>query len=316
MACKHLKLREKNNTDCLRCNKETRSKNTNEGICNKIVSAIDGLPVRCVGRWADEKIYRLTQYFGIFATGMKNKWRGNLNYIEICAGPGRCVLKEDGKELDGTALAIINHPSFKYIKNAIFIDYNKEVVNALNKRIDLLNKSEYAKAIECDYKKIDGIKLILSDIPKNCLNLVLLDPTDCSIPFSLIMTIENSLKNVDFIINIAFGTDLKRKNLRNAILNPNHYKSKIKYCNFLGSKDFLDKIEIVKTAEKENEDNLIKLFLDKFEENLSIKGFKYVDYKPVRNFYYLLFASKHKKGLEFWHKANKIDPYGQYTLDI
>jgi hypothetical protein len=40
------------------------------------MSELDQLPVRCVGKWAYEKIYRLVQYFGIFANGMKNKWEG------------------------------------------------------------------------------------------------------------------------------------------------------------------------------------------------------------------------------------------------
>ncbi len=42
---------------------------------------------------------RLAQYFGVFAGGMWKRWAG-LNYIEICSGPGRCVSRETGEEVD------------------------------------------------------------------------------------------------------------------------------------------------------------------------------------------------------------------------
>lgn len=301
---------------CKNCNKEIREKRIVKGFCKETVSKIDGLPVRCVGEWSKEKIYRLTQYFGIFANGMKKKWKNKLNYIEICSGPGRCIERESGLEFDGTSLAILNHKSFKLVKNKIFIDNNQKVIETLNKRIGKLGKSEFTKAVEGDFNDINKINSILSNLPGDCLNLVLLDPTDCGIPFSLIMTIDDLLKNTDFIINIAFGTDLKRRNLRNAILNTRYHKSKIKYSNFLGSNDFLDKIEVIKAAKTENEDTLIRLFLKEFEKNISQIGFRYIDYKTVKNYYYLLFASKNRTGLKFWREANRIEPNGQRTINF
>jgi hypothetical protein len=69
------------------------------------------IPVRCVGGWSYDKIYRLVKYFGIFASGMKNAWKG-LNYVEICSGPGRCIIRDQRTEMDGTARSIITHPVF------------------------------------------------------------------------------------------------------------------------------------------------------------------------------------------------------------
>jgi hypothetical protein len=76
--------------------------------------------VRCVGDWAEQKIFYLVQYFGIFATGMKAKWSGKINYIEICSGTGRCINRHTGMEFDGTSLAIMNHKAFKNIRKALF----------------------------------------------------------------------------------------------------------------------------------------------------------------------------------------------------
>jgi hypothetical protein len=75
-----------------------------------MISVLDNLPIRPVGEWAYDKIYRLVHYFGIFAGGMKNRWAA-LNYVEIGCGPGRCVLRENCLEIDGTALAIIRNPT-------------------------------------------------------------------------------------------------------------------------------------------------------------------------------------------------------------
>ena len=89
-------------------------------------SVLDDLPIRPVGEWAYDKIYRLVQYFGIFAGGMKNRWAA-LNYVEIGCGPGRCVLRENCLEIDGTALAIIRSPNFSSLQKAIFIDASSRV---------------------------------------------------------------------------------------------------------------------------------------------------------------------------------------------
>jgi hypothetical protein len=49
--------------------------------------------------------------------------------------------------------------------------------------------------------------------------------------------------------------------------------------------------------------------------NLAVDG----DWIPVRTdqntlLYYLLFASKHRRGNEFWRKIKRIDPHGQRHL--
>ena len=74
------------NPSCKRnCNREARHEITSDDLCNETISVIDQLPVRCVGEWAMQKIFHLVQYFGIFSSGMKNSWGGNINYIEsVC----------------------------------------------------------------------------------------------------------------------------------------------------------------------------------------------------------------------------------------
>ena len=145
MSVYNLDFRSCDAKQCIRCeNSEKREVNKETGCCKLFNSERDGLPVRCVGDWAKEKIYYLTQYFGIFANGMKNKF-DELRYVEICSGPGRCCTR-DGKEIDGTPLTVINHPAFRYISKALFFDYSQEVVDVLNARLRIEGKADRAEA--------------------------------------------------------------------------------------------------------------------------------------------------------------------------
>jgi hypothetical protein len=65
--------------------------------------------------------------------------------------------------------------------------------------------------------------------------------------FSLLQVLKNRLKNVDFIVNFAIGTDFNR-NIGNAIQSPDTHQNVInKYKTFLGSEDFFNNPQI-KTA--------------------------------------------------------------------
>ena len=301
------------NNKCVgKCNKRKRDEITENGICNIIESEIDNLPIRCVGEWAYEKICRLTKYFGIFTVGMKNKWK-NINYIEICCGPGRCVARNSAQEMDGTALAILNHPAIKYLKKAIFIDIDRTVIDTLNSRIKMCGKEDIATALRGDYKYTSSIDFQLGDLDTNSLNLLLIDPTDCSVPFSTIEHLSGKYKNLDIIYNVAIGTDVSR-NIRNSVLYEKYVNSKNKYQAFLGDENYFSNQHVIAAAKQHDIKALRISFINTLRESLKRIGYHFVDMKSVLHYYYLLFASKHEKGLEFWEKANKIDPKQQYML--
>jgi three-Cys-motif partner protein len=316
---KQLNLRRRVNNQCTGgCTKDDRKSRTHDGICD-VPSTLDGKPVRCVGDWAYRKIHYLVRYFEIFSSGMKNRWKG-LNYIELCAGPGRCIYRETREDVDGTALAIIRRDAFCNLKSATFIDYSKQVVNLLNERIMNENKSDKAKAIIGDYTNPGQIASILNSLPKDCLNLVFIDPTECSIPFSTIQTIYSTLKNVDFLINVALFSDIGR-NLRTAILKPDSYREALqKYSSFLGDNDILYSQQMQDFASQSRKDEtlrtrflelytaqFVKMGLDKTDSSVTVamNGLK---------LYTLFFASKNARALDFWRKAYSVDDLGQTNL--
>lgn len=303
-------LRKVFNSSCkTNCNRKERKELTDDDMCKVVSSAIDGYPLRCVGSWAFQKVFVLNQYFNIFANGMKKKWKG-LNYIEICSGPGRCITR-DGEEFDGTALSIINNGAFESISSATFIDLNEEIVDILNMRITNLGKSKIAKAVVGDYSSCENIKNIVSNLPQNNLNLLFIDPTDCSVPFNTIKTLKGILKKVDLIINFAIGTDLKR-NILPSIYQDNYKKVKEKYAKFLGTEFFFEKDEI--KANIINPSLATSIFYKEYENNLRSLGYQYITPYSVKGYYYLVFVTEHPRGLDFWDKALKTQYDGQQTL--
>lgn len=293
--------------------KKNPNSNVDSSICQKIVGS-DGLPIRCVGDWGLNKVNYISRYFYIFATSMREKWE-HINYIEICSGPGVCVYRTKGdiyKENDGTALSIIKSDGFKYDNvKALFIDINDTVVDTLNTRIRNLGQSHKAKAIIGDYNKSEEI---IKNIKENlnmrkALNLVVIDPTDCSVPFETIKNITSQLK-ADVIINFAYGTDLLR-NIVKAI------KAEIqtdKYKKFLGSEDFFERHDIKKLAKQNDTQKLLHLYYAEYKINFEKLNYKYNDIFTIEHFYALIFLSEHKLALKFWKAALKKDSKGQSNL--
>jgi len=145
-------LHEMANPACRKCrNREERCQDESNGFCDEATSVVDGGPVRCVGDWAVQKLHFLTQYVGIFGPGMKAKWGGHIQYVEICSGPGRCLMRRSGIEIDGTPLAVLQHPAFASFETATFLDFDTKVVAAVNDRIRRLGLQSKAQALEADY---------------------------------------------------------------------------------------------------------------------------------------------------------------------
>lgn len=297
-----------------KCNKGARKEITDNDLCTGVPSVIDGLPIRCVGDWAVEKIFMLVQYFGIFSNGMKNKWAGKLNYIEICSGPGRCINRTSGDEFNGTSMAILEHPAFQNVSKALFFDIENEVVNTLNQRISAREITNARAYLGNYHDEFDICAKIRSEINPGCLNLVLIDPTDCSVPFRLVKSIKNQLANADFIINLVSGTDFNR-NVRDCLLEPEKFSTAIgKYDQFLDHSGFFENPENMQLAMSKNQAGLRAKFRDNYQQNLQKLGYLHFHFTSIRNYYDILFATGHEKGIDFWNKAQAIRYDGQRKL--
>lgn len=310
-----LDLHECANPACLKCQRHVRLENMDDDdLCQIAKSCVDGGQIRCVGHWSRDKLYFLTQYLGIFASGMKFRWEGNLHYLELCSGPGRCVDRSSGIEMDGTALAVIMHPDFHQLRTATFLDYSRPVIDALTTRIKTAGLSERAVALEANYNDPKNIGAIAFSRVQKGLVLVFVDPTDCSIPFETIAALATVLPNVDFIINVALGTDATR-NIKPAILNHDS-KSRLKYAGFLGGEDFFTDPDVIAMAKAGQDDQLRVKFRDYYRAAMHTLNYTHFATERVKHYYDLLFASRHEQGLTFWKRAQKYKPDNQGTFDL
>lgn len=308
-----LDLNEIINPECHLC-KNKKERSTSEGLCEFVTSIDDRLPIRCVGEWAFNKIYFLNQYFGIFGNGMKFKWDGRIDYMEICSGPGRCVLREDAREVNGTSLAVVNNQFFKHYHSATFFDISEPVVHTLNQRLKHREIFGKAKAMVADYNNADALAAAVRQRSSGGLNLVFIDSTDCSIPFETVRALKNVLGKVDFIISMMTVVDANR-HLARAVLDPGS-NVRAKYERFLGSPALFTNSQVRTWAEAGDGGHLRDAFRDAYKDSMRKLGYTHFAMEPIRHYYELLFATSHERGLHFWQQAQQIKPDNQATFDL
>ncbi len=258
----------------------------------KLISQRDGLPIRSSGPWIRKKHHYLIRYADIFTRGMKNKWE--LTYLDLFAGPGCCLIEKEMIELAGSPLLALGFDFRKYI----FIEQDHDDLEALKQRCSKSPKLSQIQFIEGDCNKnIDQIRL-------TGLTLAFIDPTGIDVHFETIKRL-TSLGPVDLLINIPFHIDIKRNFTK--YIKTQHKKLDL----FLGGKVPWDKLH--------QERDVLELYKKRIKD----LGYQTVEYSDivVSNtnkvpMYFLFFASKHSRGVEFWKKITKKDETGQLELEL
>jgi len=256
------------------------------------LSKVDNLPIRPSGPWIKDKYYYLSRYFHIFTTSMRRKW--NLTFVDLFAGPGRCLIEATGKEEDGSALQSLQYEFHKYI----FVEEDSACLAALKERCKKSPKYKSIHFFEGDCNALMGdISHSLND---RDLHLIFADPTKINIHFKTIELLTRNRK-ADLLLNIQFGMDIKRNFAR--------YKKQGDSSPlglFLGGS--------VDWSTINEHLDVIKLY----KQRIQALGYSTVEYKDieVRNtknasMYFLFFASRNPKGIEFWKKITGKDSSGQ-----
>jgi three-Cys-motif partner protein len=282
------------NYNCKNC---THEDNTNEGIC-QIKKGSDSLEVLCAGKWVLEKHYYLSRYLDLFTKAMANRWKDGLLYIDLFSGPGKCINRGTGDELDGSPLIALNYKFDRYI----FVEKNKNSLDVLTKRCKAFGFKKNVEYMNKDCN--NAIHDIKSLIPKDALSIAFIDP------FGLDFNFENyelltSNRRVDLIINFPIGMAIKR-----------NLKSK-KLDSFLGGDEWRKNNLVINNNISTNITNYFKVNLKKLGYVLPREYFigdVVVKSSQKVPLYYLVFASKHPLGSKFWDEIRKYDPFGQRNL--
>src|SRR5271157_14296 len=263
----------------------------------------DELPVRGSGVWAGEKLYYLERYLDIVSVGMKNRWAGKLYYVDLFAGPGKCLIRETREEIDGSPLIALKFNFAKYF----FVESDEKCYRALAARVKVRAPEKDVDIIPGDCNDvIEKIKL-----PPASLALAFIDPTGVSpLAFDTISKLAENRK-VDLIINFHEGMGI-RMNLRQYTRSEANALDR-----FMGTSMW--KESYGKSLKSFNQvcSEIAKEYLG----NLRALGYIAVDsdWVPVKThqntlLYYLVFASKHPRGNDLWRKIKQIDTHGQRGL--
>lgn len=260
----------------------------------------DGLAVRGSGIWAKEKLYYLEHYLDIFSVGMKNKWRGKLYYIDLFAGPGRCLIRETNEEFDGSPLIALKFDFAEYF----FFESDPECFAALSARVNSRAPGRNVALVPGDCNtKINEVKSM-----PGSLGLAFIDPTGISpIAFETVRKLAANRK-LDLIINFHEGMGIRMNIHQYTRSEQNALKT------FVGSDRAIQEFKLAPSSI----DQVSPEIASEYSDNLRNLGYQVVDgdripIKADRNalLYYLLFASKDPRGNDFWRKISLIDPHGQ-----
>lgn len=239
----------------------------------------------------------------IFTSGMKNQWSRRV-YIDLFAGPGRCVVEGTSREFPGSpVLALLTKTPFTHL---YLNDLDSKAVAALQRRSSTSNNVElYLETLDCNDAARDAAEKLSLDMP-GTLGLAVIDPTAFQISLEAIEAMTRG-RRVDLIITVM--TDF----LRRFIDNPSFEG---RFDAFFGSRDWRQFVD----ARAAGETITYRALLDHYESSLKSIGYKHVDdhvrilNSKDRPLYHLVFASKHPKGAEFFKKIRQKRFDGQGML--
>ena len=260
----------------------------------------DGLPVLVQGPWSQDKLYFLEYFSSLFNRGMKNKWATRV-FVDLFAGPGLCKDRNTGYEFSGSPLRALE---CKVPFTHLFLNDNNEgFVDALKKRQQHRFPNANVEYFNLDCN--DAARQIANSIPSDALTLAFIDPWDY-MPFDSIAHLAQR-QSMDLIV--TFHTSAIKRNAHQEIAavdalldDPDwrheYYESRTNASNS-GTADLIDK------------------FRSRLRERLGYTHFgapmAIINSNRVPIFY-LLFASRHSRGLDFWDKSSTRLPSGQRFL--
>jgi three-Cys-motif partner protein len=267
--------------------------------------ASDGLAARPTGSWVHDKKYYLERYLSIFTRGVGPKWNGKLCYIDLFSGPGRSVIRGGTEEVEGSPFIALNYEFARYV----FVD-TRDVIDTLRKRMNGHPKTHSVSLIEGDCNEV--IDAVRAAAPPDHLTLAFVDPTGLQIHFRTIQRLVQDRK-VDLLMTIQFGMGI-RMNLRQYSQSDSNALT-----SFLGNDSWRADV-----AGGGSPTLIGHRILGRYIRQLHALGYETVQNReiPVRTdqnnllLYFIVLASRHPRGQDFWRKITQIQPSGQRLLDL
>lgn len=269
--------------------------------------AADGLPARVSGAWARDKLYYVERYFTIFNKGMYKKWPRRF-YVDLMAGPGRCITAERD-EFDGSPLlAVRSEPAFE---RCIFVESAPTLLDAL--RIRSEEYLERASILPGDCNDVGTINSIRNALPNSALGIAFVDNLGLDVTFASLDALTNGRK-IDLLITLQVS-DLTR-NADNALDGDQEQR----FDDFFGAAEWRGVIQRCKTANRTPQEIATEL-TQFYIERLGSIGYPHtaelhVLMKNTKNapLYRLVLAARHELAVQYFREISKIEHSGQRGL--
>jgi three-Cys-motif partner protein len=270
-----------------------------------LVAEDDGLPVRKVGKWTEDKLFTWNRYIEITTKAMATNpsWSGGLAYVDLFGGPGICR-RENGKRIPGSALLAANAP--KAFGNILVCEKEPELADALSQRLQRFGVVDGVIVGDCNTE----IAKLVARIPPRSLTLAFIDPEGLHVNFETLRLLTTD-RQIDVAVLFADRMDI----VRNVTLYAGQSQSNLD--RFLGPN--IDWRTSWRNLANQNPENICQLFGDIFrsqlETELGFTEFSDTVYKAGQKpIYRIIYASKHPLGGKFWGEISKIDRGGQQTM--
>jgi len=272
------------------------------------VTAPDGLPALAVSEHVREKEFAISGMISIFNNGMQNRWRRQY-YIDLFSGPGRCVIRGSREEVEGSP--ILAARSKVKFTDYFFADISLDFLEALKKRIGELDLKEPARVNYFPSGADTVIGELTAKLPeaRTSLGLAVLDPWGWDFSFSTLANLTSG-RRLDLVINFPI-VNIKR----------NWRRDLPQLDKFMNGRSYRESFESA-MAREDLGVTPTRVLLDTYKKELQGIDYKFVrDHVGVQNsrgipLYYLIFASKHERGSEFWDKVTTRQESGQFRMGI
>jgi three-Cys-motif partner protein len=285
---------------CVACKAENGKSRSPDGIC-LAESDLDGLPSRCSGPWAEDKLFFVSRYCDIFSNGMKKKWQKRV-FIDLFCGPGRCRSRSDGRFVDGSPLIALRYNFTHYC----FGDLSSACLATLDQRIKMTGSSKPKLFLGDANDTVDEVETYLQSLGVGLLGLAFLDPQGIELKFSTLRKLTNN-RRLDLLITLPLQMNIKRQ-IHYRVQDPANFDA------YFGTTDWRELADLGSKTVRQAGSELLKLYKDQ------LRGleYSYVYQKVIKDnnrpLYLLIFASKHSRGEAFWQEVTRIERSGQKDL--
>jgi three-Cys-motif partner protein len=272
-------------------------------------TASDGLLARVSGEWAKEKLHYLANYMAIFNGGMKNKWPSRV-FLDLMAGPGRCIIDGTDEEFDGSPLRALRcEPAFS---KAVFVEAAPDLIAALTTRVAPFG--ERAQVMTGDCNAAETISGLRKPFDRSTLGLAFADMLGLEVVFETFATLSDGIR-LDLAITFQVN-DLTRN-------VPQVMQGRLdgtRLDRFFGSVGWRDVVARFERGDRKAPD-LASALTDYYATRLGTLGYAHVAQLHVlmrnnRNapLYRLILAGKHELAAVFFRKISKIEYDGQRNM--